>query len=398
MLAPGRATETDIIREEKTVKTLTSTALAALMTFAVAGAAQAEIRIGSSLSSTGPASFLGDPEAKTLEMLVEQLNEAGGIDGEMVELIVYDDGGDPNQARTFATRLVEDDEVVAIIGGSTTGTTMSIMSVAEENEIPFISLAGSIKIIDPVNPWVFKTPHTDRMACQKIFTDMEKRGFTKVGMISGTGGFGASMRDQCSQVAPDFGIEIVADETYGPKDADMTPQLTKIKGTDGVQAVLNPGFGQGPAIVTRNYRQLAIELPFYQSHGVASDAFIELAGPEAAEGVRLPGTALLIADQLAEGDPQREVVQAYKAAYEGRYEMEVSTFGGYSHDAFALMMDAIRRAGSAEPAAIRDALETTTGLVGTTGTYTMSPQDHLGLDLSAFRLLEITDGGWKEVD
>jgi len=380
------------------VKILTCTTIAAILALGAGAAAQAEIRVGSSLSSSGPASFLGDPEAKTLEMLVDEINAKGGINGEKIELILYDDGGDPNQARTFATRLVEDDEVVAIIGGSTTGTTMSIMSVAEENEIPFISLAGSIKIIDPVNPWVFKTPHTDRMACQKMFSDMQARGFTKVGMISGTGGFGASMEAQCKDVAGDFGIEIVADETYGPKDADMTPQLTKIKGAEGIQAVLNPGFGQGPAIVTRNYRQLAIDLPFYQSHGVASDAFIELAGPDAAEGVRLPGTALLIADQLAEDDPQRQVTQSYKADFEARYNMDVSTFGGYAHDAFALMTDAIARAGSADPAAIRDALETTDGLVGTTGTYTMSPEDHLGLDLSAFRLLEITGGGWKEVD
>lgn len=375
-----------------------TTALAGLLGLGLAGPASAEIRVGSSLSTTGPASFLGDPEAKTLEMLVEALNAEGGLNGEKVTLILYDDGGDPNKARTFATRLIEDDEVVAIIGGSTTGTTMSIMALAAENEIPFISLAGSIEIIDPVNPWVFKTPHTDRMACEKIFTDMAGRGFTKVGMISGTDGFGASMQAQCKEVASDFGVEIVADETYGPKDADMTPQLTKVRGSEGVQAVLNPGFGQGPAIVTRNYAQLGIELPLYQSHGVASDAFIELAGPEAAEGVRLPGTALLIADQLAEDDPQRPVVQAYKSAFEAKYDMEVSTFGGYAHDAFLLLTDAIRRAGSAEPGAIRDALEATEALVGTTGTYSMGPDDHLGLDLSAFRLLEITGGGWVPVD
>ena len=149
------------------------------------------------MSETGPAAFLGDPEAKTLKMLVEKLNAAGGINGEEIALTLYDDGGDPNKARTFATRLVEDDEVVAIIGGTTTGATMSIIPVAEDAEIPFISLAGAIEIIDPVKEWVFKTPHTDRMACQKIFEDMKARGITKIGMISGTDGFGDSMREQC---------------------------------------------------------------------------------------------------------------------------------------------------------------------------------------------------------
>jgi branched-chain amino acid transport system substrate-binding protein len=371
---------------------LTTTALIAL-----ALPAMAEIKLGASISATGPAAFLGDPELKTLEMLVEDLNAKGGINGEEVVLVAYDDNGDPNKARTFATRLVEDDEVIAIIGGTTTGTSMSILAVAEDAEIPFISLAGAIDIIDPVKPFTFKTPHTDRMACQKIFEDMQNRGFTKVGMISGTDGFGASMQAQCKSVAPDYGIEIVADETYDPKDADMTAQLTKIRGVEGVQAILNPGFGQGPSIVTRNVKQLAIDLPFYQSHGVASDGFIDLAGADAAEGVRLPGTALLVADLLAEDDPQKPVVDAYKAMFEAKTGTPVGTFGGYAHDAFLIMTDAIARAGSAEPAAIRDAIEATTGLAGTTGVYTFTAEDHLGLDLTAFRMLEIKGGKWTLV-
>jgi len=379
-------------------KALTTTALVLLAGLGLSPAAQAEIRLGASVSATGPAAFLGDPEAKTLEMLVEELNAAGGINGEEIKLVLYDDGGDPNKARTFATRLVEDDEVVAIIGGTTTGTSMSILSVTEDAEIPFISLAGAIDIIDPVKPFTFKTPHTDRMACQKIFEDMKKQGYTKVGMISGTDGFGASMQAQCKSVVGDYGIEIVADETYDPKDADMTAQLTKIKGAEGVQAVLNPGFGQGPSIVTRNYKQLAIDLPLYQSHGVASDGFIELAGADAAEGVRLPGTALLVAGLLADDDAQKPVVTTYKTAYEGKFKAPVSTFGGYAHDALLIMTDALKRAGSAEPAAIRDAIESTSGLAGTTGTYTFSPEDHLGLDLSAFRMLEIKDGKWALVE
>ncbi|TDH35196.1 ABC transporter substrate-binding protein [Pseudohoeflea suaedae] len=380
--------------------TKTTTALVTLAALgALSGAAQAEIRLGVSVSATGPAAFLGDPEAKTIEMLVEQLNEKGGINGEKVALTLYDDGGDPNKARTFATRLIEDDEVVAIIGGSTTGTTMSILSVAEGEGIPFISLAGAISIIDPVREYVFKTPHTDRMACEKIFTDMQAQGISKVGMISGTDGFGASMQAQCKEVAGDYGVEIVADETYGPQDADMTPQLTRIRNTDGVQAVLNPGFGQGPAIVTRNVAQLGFDVPLYQSHGVASNAFIELAGADSAEGLRLPGTALLIADSLSEDDPQYEVVTSYTKAFKAAYNQEVSTFGGYAHDAFALMADAISRADDAEdPEAIRDALEKTSGFVGTTGTYSFSPEDHLGLDLSAFRMLEVKDGGWQPVE
>ena len=379
------------------MKILTTTALATLVAAGLASGASAEIRIGATISETGPAAFLGDPEAKTLKMLVDKVNAAGGINGEEIALTLYDDGGDPNKARTFATRLVEDDEVVAIIGGTTTGTTMSIIPAAEDAEIPFISLAGAIEIIDPVKEWVFKTPHTDRMACQKIFEDMKARGITKIGMISGTDGFGASMREQCLDVVGEYGIEVVADESYGPTDADMTPQLTNIKNTAGIEAVLNPGFGQGPSVVTRNYQQLAVGLPLYQSHGVASKGFIELAGPEAAEGVRLPGTALLVGDLLAEDDPQKPVVKTYVDEYTAAYGEAPSTFGGYAHDAFAILVDALTRAGSTEPEAIRDAIEATAGLAGTTGVVTMTPEDHLGFDLSAFRMLEIKDGTWTLV-
>ncbi|MBL0372136.1 ABC transporter substrate-binding protein [Rhizobium sp. KVB221] len=379
-----------------TFSTALAGSLAVMLGFAAP--AFADIKIGATLSETGPASFLGDPEAKTLKMLVDELNAKGGVLGEKIELIVYDDGGDPNKARTFATRLIEDDEVVAVIGGTTTGTSMAIIPVVEDAEIPFISLAGAIEIIDPVKPFTFKTPHTDRMACAKIFEDMKKQGYTKIGMISGSDGFGASMHKQCLKIVGDYGIEVLADETYGPTDADMTPQLTNIKGNAAIQAILNPGFGQGPAIVTRNYAQLAIKLPLYQSHGVASDSFIELAGPAAAEGIRLPGTALLVASLLPDSDPQRSVVVAYKEAYEKATGKPVSTFGGYGHDAFRILVDALNRAGKADPAAIRDAIESTSKLVGTTGTVTMSPEDHLGLDLTAFRMLEIRDGKWKIVE
>lgn len=375
----------------------TALALAATAMAAMATPALADIKIGSTLAQTGPASFLGDPEAKTLKMLVAELNANGGINGELIELIMYDDGADPNKARTFATRLIEDDEVVAVIAGSTTGATMAMIPVFEEAGIPFISLAGAVVIIDPVKRWVFKTPHTDLMACAKIFGDMQARGLSKIGMISGTGGFGKSMRGQCVGLAGDYGIEIVADETYGPKDADMTPQLTKIGNAEGLQAVLNPGFGQGPAIVTRNFRQLNIKVPLYQSHGVASKSYIELAG-DAAEGVRLPASALLVADKLPGDDPQKPVVVGYRDAYEAATGNPVSTFGGHAYDAFHMLVGAIERAGSTDPAAIRAEIEKTSGFIGTAGEVNMSADDHLGLDLTAFRMLEIKGGDWTIVE
>ena len=368
-----------------------------VLAFATAAAfAQEPIRIGAFLSVTGPAAFLGDPEQKTLEMYVERLNAAGGVGGRKLALTVYDDAGDAEKARTFTKRLIEQDKVDIIVGGSTTGTTMAAVPLVEQAQVPFISLAGAVVIIEPAKKWVFKTPHTDRMACEKIFTDAKSRQLTKVALISGTGGFDKSMRGECVKVAPRYGIEIVADETYGAADTDMTAQLTKIRGNGAVQAVLNAGFGQGPAIVTRNYRQLGIAAPLYQSHGVASAEYVKLSGT-AAEGVRLPAAALLVADILPDTDKQKPVVVAYKHEYEARYKSEVSTFGGHAYDGLMLAVDAIRRAGGSDKAKVRDALEATRGYVGTGGVVNMSATDHMGLDESAFRMLEVKNGTWTLV-
>jgi branched-chain amino acid transport system substrate-binding protein len=353
------------------------------------------IRIGAVLSVTGPASFLGDPEDKTLRLYVNRINAAGGINGRPLQLIVYDDAGDANRARTFATRLVEDDRVVAMVGGTTTGTTMAMRPVFEDARIPFISLAGGIEIVDPVSPYTFKTPHTDRMACEKIFADIRARGMSRIAMISGTDGFGQSMRAQCQRVAGAAGITIVAEEQYGPRDSDMTPQLTRLRNAVGVEAVVNPGFGQGPAIVTRGYAQLGIRLPLYQSHGVASAEFINLATPAAAEGVRLPAAALLVAEQLPANDPQRQVLVDYKTAFEREINQPVSTFGGHAYDGLMILADAIRRANSTDGTRLRDAIRATRGFVGTGGVVNMSATDHMGLDLSAFRMVEIRGGQFR---
>jgi branched-chain amino acid transport system substrate-binding protein len=371
---------------------------AAGMAFAIAAAAQPQpIRIGAFLAVTGPAAFLGDPEQKTLELYVEKINAAGGVLGRKLQLHAYDSAGDAEKARGYVKRLIEQDKVDVLVGGSTTGETMAAVPLAEAAGIPFISLAGAVVIIEPVKKWVFKTPHTDRMACEKVFADMKDRGATRVALISGAGGFDRSMRAECLKVAGKHGVQIVADETYGAGDSDMTAQLAKIKATAGVQAVLNAGFGQGPAIVTKNYRQLAIGAPLYQSHGVASKQFVKLAGG-AAESVRLPAAALLVADTLPDSDPQKKVVAAYKRDYEARFKQEVSTFGGHAYDGLMIALEAMRRAGSTDKAKVRDAIEATRGYVGTGGVVNMSARDHMGLDLSAFRMLEVRGGDWKLVD
>ena len=355
------------------------------------------IKIGSVLSVTGPAAFLGDPELKTLQLYIERLNKDGGVLGRQLQLVHYDDGSDASKANGFAKRLIDDDKVDIIVGGTTTGSTMSMVPLVEKAELPFISLAGAVVIVEPVKKWVFKTPHTDRMAAEKVFDDMKKRKLTQVALLSETSGFGASGKKETEAMAAKMGITLVANETYGPKDTDMTPQLTKIKNTTGVQAVFVFGLGQGPALVNKGYKQLGMTLPLYHAHGVASEEFIKLSGP-AGEGVRLPAAALLVADKLPANDPQKAVATAYRKAYSERYKEDVSTFGGHAYDGLMIAVDAFKRAGSTDKAKVRDAIEATKGYIGTGGKVNMSATDHMGLDQSAFRMLEIKNGDWSLVN
>jgi len=354
------------------------------------------IKIGSVLSVTGPAAFLGDPELKTLQMYVEDINKKGGVLGRQLELVHYDDGSDAGKANGFGKRLIDDDKVDVIVGGTTTGSTMSMAPLVEKAGVPFISLAGAVVVVEPVKKWIFKTPHTDRMAAEKVFEDMKKQNLTKVALFSETSGFGQSGKKETEGVAAKMGITLVANETYGPKDTDMSPQLTKIRNTPGVQAVFIFGLGQGPAIATKGYKQLGITLPLYHAHGVASDEFIKIAGA-AADGVRMPGAALLVHDKLPPNDPQKPVAEGYAKAYKAKWNADVSTFGGHAYDGLMLAVDAIKRAGSTDKAKVRDAIEATKGFVGTGGVVNMSATDHMGLDLSAFRMLEIKNGDWTLV-
>ena len=354
------------------------------------GAAE-PIRVGSVLSTTGPAAFLGEPELKTLELYVERINAEGGVLGRKLELVSYDDGSEAARANTFTKRLIESDKVDFIVGGTTTGSTLSMMPVIDKAGIPFVSLAGAVAVVEPVQKWTFKISHTDRMAAEKVFEDAKRRGFGKMALLSESSGFGASGRKEALAMAKKMGIDIVVDETYGQKDADVTPQLTRIKGNPAVQAVFVFGIGQGPVTVTKNYRQLAIKLPMYQSHGVASEEFAKLVG-SAGEGVRLPSPALLVVGELAGGDKQKALLSAYKLAFEQRYRIDASTFGGYAYDALMFVVNGIKAANSTDKEKVRAAIEKTDGYVSTAGIVRMSPTDHLGLDGSAFRMVEIGGG------
>jgi len=351
-------------------------------------------KIGAIFSVTGPASFLGDPEKKTAEMIVEDLNKKGGINGHPVELIVYDTTGEETATVMHMKKLIEKDNVLAIAGSSRSGTTFAVIPIAEESEVPLVSCAASVRISKPVKKWVFQTPQTDVMAVEKIIEYLKGKNLTKIGIITVSNGFGKSGKAALERILPENGIEIVANEVYNPKPADLKAQIKNLE-AGKPQAIICWGTNPGPASLARNMKEMGVDLPLIMSHGVASKKFIQLAGA-AAEGIILPAGKLLVASQLPDSDPQKQTLLQYTSMYESAYNEPVSTFGGHGWDAIKQIILAIQEAGP-DRAKIRDALEKQSDWEGIGGIFKRNENTHNGLNKDAFALVVIENGDWKMV-
>ena len=349
------------------------------------------IKIGALFSVTGPPSFLGEPERNAAQMVADSINKAGGVKGRPIQLITYDTQGDATKAVQLANKLIKDDKVVAIIGPSTTGETMAVLPVVEKAGIPLISCSAGRKITDPLNKWVFKTAQNDSLAVTRIYEYLRTKKLTKIALLTVSDGFGSSGREQLKAQAAAFGLQVVYDETYGPKDTDMTAQLTKIRGAQA-QALICWGTNPGPAVIARNARQLGLKLPLFMSHGVSSKKFIDLAG-DAAEGVILPSGKVIVADVLPAADPQKKWLISFVKEYQKLYKVEGDHFAGHAWDAMMLLKGAMEK-GDDTPAAIAANLENTKNFHGIGGTFTYSATDHAGLTKDAFVLVEIKNKDW----
>jgi branched-chain amino acid transport system substrate-binding protein len=375
--------------------------------------AQEPIRIGFVAAITGAASFLGEPQKDTALMIQERLNREGGIRGIPVRIIIEDSRSEESQAVLATRRLIERDRVIAIIGSSTTGESMAMAPICEAARIPMISMAAALQIVTPADeyrrimdhprsawerprvqrPFIFKTAQTDTSAVEAIYAFMKRKGISRVGIMTISTGFGDSGRKELKRLAPKYDISVVADEVYGPRDADMTAQLTKIR-TSGAQAVINWSVGPTQVIVTKNWRALAMPIPLYQSHGFGSKRNIQLAGG-AAEGIIAPLGRLVIWDKLPKTHPQFAVLSRYAQEFEAKYRTEVSTFGGHGYDAIYLVVEALRAVGP-DRERIRHFLENNiTNWPGTGGIFNMSPADHTGLDQTSFEMIQVVKGDWE---
>ena len=375
----------------------------------------AAYKIGFVASITGPASWLGEPEKNTALMLQEWINAAGGIKGVPIDIIIEDSKGMEADAVLATKKLIERDDVLVIIGSSTTGESMAMVPICEQAGTPMISMAAALSIVTPDDEtkrmeaskkpwlevaqkqryWIFKVAPSDASSVEKIYMYCQTKKITKVGIITVSAGYGVEGRRQLKRLAPKYGIEIVADELYGPKDTDMTAQLTKIKASPA-QAVVNWSVGPTQVIVTKNWNDLGMrgKIPLIQSHGFGNKGNIRLASG-AAEGVITPLGRVLYAEKVDSKSLQKAVIMKYKTEYEKRFKSDVSTFGGHAYDAIMMVADALKAVGP-DKKGLRDYLETKIrNWPGTGGVYNMSPTDHTGFGADGFEMIEVVHGDWE---
>lgn len=348
-------------------------------------------KVGAILSLSGPAAPLGQSEQRSITLLQEKLDAAGGIDGGKVVFLIEDDESDPLKATQALNKLQSQEGAVAIIGSSTTGASLAMAPEAQKRQLPLISMAAGTKLTQPVQEWLFSVAPGDALVMRKVllyFRDDLK--VENVAVLHDSNAYGTGGAEEFKAASSRYGISVVASESYGSADTDMTPQLTKIAGTSA-QAILVWGTNPGPASIAKNMQQLNIKIPFVGSSGIANKKFIELAGP-GAEGVVFPASRIILPETI-DDKAWSEAVTGLADEYKNKYNMEMDTFAAHGWDAANIIVDAIREAGS-DPAAIRDAIEKTSKFAGADGVFTYTAKDHAGLELDALVMVRIAGGEW----
>ena len=379
-------------------KRLTLSALAAASLLAISGAALADINVGVTVSATGPAASLGIPEKNTISLMPKE------IGGEKINYIVLDDASDTTAGVSNTRKLISENKVDVILGSSTTPVSLAMIDVAAETKTPMISMAASARIVEPMDDkrkWVFKTPQNDIMMSLAIASHMAANGAKTVAFIGFSDAYGEGWYNEFAKAAEMKNLKIVANERYNRTDTSVTGQVLKIMSARP-DAVLIAGSGTPAALPQKALKERGYTGKYYQTHGVANADFLRVGGKDV-EGTLLPAGPVRGADQLPDSHPVKASAQAYVKAYEGAYgKGSVSTFGAHGWDAGVLMAaavpEALKKAKPGTPefrAAMRDALENLKEVPGAHGIFSMSPEDHLGLDHRAAVMVKIENGTWK---
>ncbi len=355
------------------------------------------IKLGAFFDLSGRAAFIGTPTKLVAEMVVEKINSEGGINGKMLELEIADTEANPAKAASIAKKFIYKDKVVAIIGPTLTDTGMNVKKIAHEGKTPIVMTVGGDPVImggEKFGPfdWIFKSPQRNGTAVERLLIYLKEKGLTKVALMTGTDGFGKDGARWMKQLAPQYGIELIAEESFGTRDSDMTSQLTKVKNLNP-QAIIAWTTGPAGAIIAKNKAQLGIDLPLFQCHGLPDPKYIELAGA-ASEGDRMPATKLMVAGELPDSDPQKAVSLEFTKLYQEKgYDKQfpINTHSGYAWDAIMMIANAIKKVGT-EPEALRKEIESTKNYVGISGTYNLTPEDHNGLGVDSMVIVQVKNG------
>lgn len=368
----------------------------------IGGPAQAAdpIKLGAFFDLTGAGSAIGTPTKLVAEMVVKKINGEGGINGRPLELVIADDEGDPTKAAIIAKKFIESDKVVAIIGPTRTDTGMAAKPIIEQMKVPTFMCVGGDPVVT-VAPfrWTFKSPQRTSVAVKKTYAYMKKKGIQKIAIITSADGFGRDGKNWLEKLAPEYDLKIIAGESFQATDNDMTTQLIKIKAASP-EAIICWTIGKAGAIVSKNVKQLAIQTPLFQCHGLPDPTYIKLAG-EASERNIMPSTKLMVVGQLPDSDPQKKVIlefiRLYKEVYHYDRQFPINTHSGYAWDAIYITANAIKKAGTNNEK-LREAIEKTKGYVGVSGIYNLTAEDHNGLGTDSMVMVQIVGGQWKALE
>lgn len=352
------------------------------------------IKIGAVFSMTGPNSPLGVPEKQAVEMQVKKLNQAGGINGKPIELIIEDDKSDNTEAVKAIRKLHKTDGVVAVLGSSGSGPSLGMVEYATKEKLPIISMAAADQITNPVQAGIYKTPHTDIHGTKRIYQFLKEKGWNKVGILYDSNTYGSGWGKQLKKYAPEYGLTIVSEEKYGTKDSSMSTQLTKTK-SSGAQVLIIAGTNPAPSTIVKEAKQLGLTIPIVSSHGSANEKFLELAG-EAAEGIYMVAGKLLIPDQLKADDPQSSVIKEFVTSYQETYHALPDGFAGYSYDGLNMIVEALKSV-NGDTSKLGDAIEKV-DYTGVTGQFRFSKNDHNGLKEDSMVILQVKGGKYQLVN
>ena len=357
-----------------------------------AGAANEPYVIGATVSESGPGSSLGRPEADSMQMAVDEINKAGGVNGHPLQITILDDESSPTSAVTNLRKLL-DQHPIAILGSSLTQTSLAMVPLVTQAQIPMISFASSAQVIQPVSDrkWIFKMPITDFHTAQTMQVFMKKKGWTKVAVIYRNDDYGKAGLSHFKDAGAKFGFEVVDAEAIAANASDATTQLTHVKAANP-QAIVVWTTLPSAGVVIKAYRELALSYPILYSDGAATGVFPQQAGA-ALNGAYIASTKINVPDTLAANDPQRKVLDHYIASFVQLYPKDapVSIFGGFGYDGVYVLAQALKDAKSSDPAKLRDAIEHVT-YTGVSGTFRMSSGDHNGLSTFSTLVTQIENG------